>query len=312
MLPGAAAPRGTLAPLASLVRERFRVITVDLPGQGTLAAVPYSLARCEMVLTLVVRRAQLSCPRKRVILAAQGASAYVACHFALRPASERLTAGLIVMGRVPDYVGTARCQCSFDSLYVMQWAAVFANRALKARIAASDWPPMERRVAGQSDFNMAAIPEIRNELHGLSLIYPLRDFKRTVIFLGPRAWVEEAEELVPVRHAQARRVRGARDDTLPPVDGLSIETMAAEVTEVRRTEALRLLKFRCGSRNTITATTGVVSFCGSRGRSMQAKCQQRTGRWMTTAGTTFPSLCPGPPWGSHLHCQATCPWRLAQ
>ncbi|KAA0160584.1 hypothetical protein FNF28_05420 [Cafeteria roenbergensis] len=196
MLPGAAAPRGTLAPVASLVGERFRVICVDLPGQGSLSAVPYSLARCEMVLTLV-----------------------------------RLTAGLVVMGRVPDYVGVARCSCSHDAVFSLAWAAVFANRALKARVAASDWDPEHRRAASRSDFNMAVIPEMRSELQGRPLLHRLREFKRTVVFLGPRAWVEEAEELIPVRRVHARRVRGARDDTLPPVDGASVDAMVAEVVE---------------------------------------------------------------------------------
>ncbi|KAA0174989.1 hypothetical protein FNF27_03521 [Cafeteria roenbergensis] len=231
MLPGAAAPRGTLAPVASLVGERFRVICVDLPGQGSLSAVPYSLARCEMVLTLVVRRSQQSHPGRRVVIAAQGAAAYVACHFALRPASERLTAGLVVMGRVPDYVGVARCSCSHDAVFSLAWAAVFANRALKARVAASDWDPEHRRAASRSDFNMAVIPEMRSELQGRPLLHRLREFKRTVVFLGPRAWVEEAEELIPVRRVHARRVRGARDDTLPPVDGASVDAMVAEVVE---------------------------------------------------------------------------------
>lgn len=305
MLPGAAAPRGTLAPVASLVAERFRVICVDLPGQGSLSAVPYSLARCEMVLTLVVRRSQQSHPGRRVVIAAQGAAAYVACHFALRPASERLTAGLVVMGRVPDYVGVARCSCSHDAVYSLAWAAVFANRALKARVAASDWDPEHRRAASRSDFNMAVIPEMRSELQGRPLLHRLREFKRTVVFLGPRAWVEEAEELIPVRRVHARRVRGARDDTLPPVDGASVDAMATEVVEVRGAPggavllALPCQKAMARSWCLLSAPRVVPQplkpWCVTGDslrpslRSTHRSSQTRTGPWRTLLGTTCPS-----------------------
>jgi len=311
MLPGAAAPRGTLAPVAALVADRFRVICVDLPGQGSLSAVPYSLARCEMVLTLVVRRAQVGSPGRRVVIVAQGAAAFVASHFALRQSSGKLTAGLVVMGRVPDYVGAARCSCSLDSVYSLPWAAVFANRAFKARIAASDWRPADRRVAGQSDFNLAAIPQMRAELRGRPLLHRLREFERNIVFLGPRAWVEEAEELVPVRRVQARRVRGARDDTLPPVDGASVEAMAAEVIDVR---AAAVPAPRCPSAPAVPrqvpaipeaplpcrahrpCPTGAAAALRLP-RSSRPRCLRITGRWRSRWATTSPSPCPGRPSG---------------
>jgi pimeloyl-ACP methyl ester carboxylesterase len=232
MLPGVSAARGTLAPLASLVGEHFRVICVDLPGQGTLSAVPYSLARCETVLTLVTRRAHLDRPGQRVVLAAYGAATYVAAHFSLRAASQHSVAGLVFMGSVPDYIGRRSCNLSMDDMFRMQWVSVFANRALKAKIASSDWPAHLRRVAGQSDFNLAVISDVRAELFRRPLLRGLIAFPRTIIFLGPRSWVEEAEELVPVHRVRTRRVRGARDDKLPPVDALGLATMASELVEV--------------------------------------------------------------------------------
>ena len=43
--------------------------------------------------------------------------------------------------------------------------------------------------------------------------------RKPVFFVGPRAWVATAQELVPVSNVRGMRVRGIRDAVVPPIAG---------------------------------------------------------------------------------------------
>lgn len=160
LLAGAGAHRGTLRPLARRLAHEYRVLVVDLPGHGSLAAVPFSLLRCERILNLIIDR-EVTGLFRRVALAAYGASAYVAAFVAEREA--RRVAALLLLGACPDYVGMGVCW-GWESLYRLHWAAFCANRALRHRVALSELPEPDRQDNLVSDFHPGVIPDMIDEV----------------------------------------------------------------------------------------------------------------------------------------------------
>lgn len=56
MLPGAGAPRVVLRAFAEELATQQRVIVADVPGQGSLVRIPFSLARCDRLLCRILER----------------------------------------------------------------------------------------------------------------------------------------------------------------------------------------------------------------------------------------------------------------
>jgi len=156
---GATAPRHIMWPVARRCASRYRVITVDMPGHGSLVNVPFSLPRAHQVLTRVIDREMLrssSTTGSRVAmqhrrltsldsaasgdacllrsaLVAWGASGYIAMHSALQDPSR--WAGLVLLGPLPDYLGRFACSGrNFDRLFALRWLAFLYSRGTAVRV----------------------------------------------------------------------------------------------------------------------------------------------------------------------------------
>ncbi len=160
---GATAPRHIMWPVARRCASRYRVITVDMPGHGSLVNVPFSLPRAHQVLTRVVDRemlrsttsagARVAMQNRRLTslesfgsgstgtdgrllrsaLVAWGASGYIAMHSALQDPSR--WAGLVLLGPLPDYLGRFACSGrNFDRLFALRWLAYLYARGIAVRV----------------------------------------------------------------------------------------------------------------------------------------------------------------------------------
>eukprot|EP01138_Halocafeteria_seosinensis_P009022 gb/GECG01009221.1/.p1 GENE.gb/GECG01009221.1/~~gb/GECG01009221.1/.p1 ORF type:complete len:637 (+),score=53.48 gb/GECG01009221.1/:1-1911(+) len=135
MIAGASAPRRILLPMAVRLAVEYRVILIDVPGQGSLHSVPFSLSRASRVICHILdREIGFGECMRRVFLVGWGASGYTAAYLCANDPYR--VAGLAILGPVPNYVSPPPCTAAgFEKSYRLRWICAWGNWLLKNRIA---------------------------------------------------------------------------------------------------------------------------------------------------------------------------------
>lgn len=137
MIAGASAPRRILLPIAVKLAAWFRVIIIDVPGQGSLHSVPFSLNRASRVVCHILdREIGFSEYMRRVLLVGWGASGYTAAYLCAN--DPHRIAGLAILGPVPNYVSPRPCSATgFEKSFRLRWICAWGNFFLKRRVMES-------------------------------------------------------------------------------------------------------------------------------------------------------------------------------
>jgi hypothetical protein len=242
---GLGAPRQVLAGFARHAARALRVLLVDLPGNGALASVPFSLVRSERVLLAVLTEelrpasgggggggggngggAPLPSPApaaagaggapvaaSTVVLAAYSAAAYPAAYFAsLHP---HLLTGFVLLGAVPRMTTLTHWRAW---LLRLEWVASLYALGMAGRVQAHPRATAEVKAELSScDWNFATLPDLLTEVRAapFPLLTSLRKLDRPLLVLGPEAWVRRARRILPVDYARFAPARGIADEILP-------------------------------------------------------------------------------------------------
>lgn len=164
-----------------------------------------------------------------VVLVSQGAALFAAAVFALR--HQDTVGGVVSMGPVPDYTGVRWCSCGhWEQYFLLKWVAWCANRDILGAVETSDLAAGERQQAAARDFQLHTVPAMIDELQGRPVLQDLRDFRGPLLFLGPKDWVTQVPDMLPYGTVQARRLKGARRQKIPPLEARRLEEAAVEVS----------------------------------------------------------------------------------
>jgi pimeloyl-ACP methyl ester carboxylesterase len=249
---GAGAPREVLRGLARRLAaaQGVRVLLVDVPAHGALAAVTFSLARTERVLLAVMahERAQ------RVVLVAFSAAAYIAAAFAASHAAA--LDGLVLLGFPPTVSSLLYIRARILRL---EWAAELASLAVRGRIANHQRATeADKEELGEATWTFSALADVLRELGGVHsgphpLLHSLRSLPAPLMVLGPAVWILRARRIIS--HASVRFVvgGGVRDTVLPTlVDAKQAILAAALAKFVREATATS-----AAARTAATASAGL-------------------------------------------------------
>jgi hypothetical protein len=223
---GLGSPRQVLAGFARAAAARsLRVLLVDLPGNGALAGVPFSLVRCERVLLAVLAEHRLvgggaaaaapGVAASTVVVAAYSAAAYPAAYFAyLHP---HLLSGFVLLGAVPRMTTLTHWRAW---LLRLEWVASLYALGMAGRVQAHPRAPAQVKAElGACDWNFATLPDLLSEVRSapFPLLTSLRRLERPLLVLGPGAWVRRARRILPINWDWARfePARGIADEILP-------------------------------------------------------------------------------------------------
>eukprot|EP00941_MAST-03F_sp_MAST-3F-sp1_P003357 g3357.t1 len=199
-----------------VLSRNHRCISVDLPGHGSLAAVPYSLARAVRVLYRVVEREAAGEP---VILVGYGGGSYVAMRTAaLHP---DIFCGLIVAGRLHDYEHMGNCsKCCYLNhgcyeLFNMRWVADVQNWRWHTRVDRhKDVPENVKNALAEESFQFSVAPDFVRELWRRSIIRPLAKFSGPILAVSANlSSLAAFKRRVP--KAQTRKLRRIHPDIMP-------------------------------------------------------------------------------------------------
>ena len=205
--------------------KKFRTISVDLPGQGTLSGVQYSIARCVRVLKRVVdNEVSVSEQQSSVILVGYGSSG---SHVVMSAARQHpgMCSGIVVCGNLDDVsccFGGCRLGSCTAQLLREAWAAELFTHFYQ-RVLADCNDHMNTRQAPQS-FHWDMTPDWYREVQGRSIDQMLQNLTRPVLAMS-----SNKTSLTRIRNLDCGvitiRVNGLSGDILPCCEDSDMKRM---------------------------------------------------------------------------------------
>ena len=265
---GTGAPRVVLRGLARRVAAAgLRVLVVDLPGHGELAAVTFSLARSARVISAVLARDARACgsvnataaaaaassmspsssatvvqtthgSASRAVLVAYGAAAYPAAHFSA--ANPTALAGLVLLGAPPPTTSWFALRARVLRLL---WASDLTSLALRGRVAAHAFASEEEKAElAAATWTVGVIVDLLEDVKRARAPFPLlpalRAARAPLMVLGPPAWVARARRLIPLPSARFVVGAGVKDILLPTLVPEKQAVLAAALAKFARVAVL--------------------------------------------------------------------------
>eukprot|EP00943_MAST-04B_sp_MAST-4B-sp1_P002953 g2953.t1 len=189
-LSGVGAPRIVSLIHTDQLSLEYRTLAVDLPGSGSLAAVSYSLQRCERVLSEVFDRV-LGPNRSniKILLCAYGGASDAAMYFVEK--NPNRISGLVLYGPTVEDKSTLNpcsyfCSCHnfFLGFYRMNWFCYLKNLIVLRYIRHSNIPEDVKDILVPNlEFNMSTIPVWNREVYGVDLVGQLNSYNKPLLLL---------------------------------------------------------------------------------------------------------------------------------
>eukprot|EP00940_MAST-03C_sp_MAST-3C-sp2_P000952 g952.t1 len=205
--------------------KKFRTISVDLPGSGTLSGVQFSVARSVRVLKRVVDN-EVSAAEQQlsVILVGYGAGNHVVVS-ACKQYPE-ICSGVVIAGNLREHscVGCCRIGSCAAQLLREAWVAEIFDWQYDSiledcnRIATSRVPQR---------FHWDTAPEWIREIQGMSLLRRLSNLKQKVLAITCRS--QDLSDLAVETSVSTALVDGVDGDILPSCDNETLSQMRAAI-----------------------------------------------------------------------------------
>ena len=226
--------------------KKFRTISVDLPGQGTMSGVQYSIARCVRVLKRVVdNEVAISEQQSSVILVGYGSSG---SHVVMSAAKQNpgMCSGIVVCGDLDD----VSCCCWFGSccrigsgtaqLLRESWAAeLFTHFYQRTLDDCNDH--MNMRQAPQS-FHWDMTMDWFREVRGRSIDNMFVNVSRPILAMSSSKYTLARIRRLDCDNVITVRVNGLSGDILPSCEKSDLKKMH-DAIEAFSSENMMLLPF---------------------------------------------------------------------
>ena len=188
-LSGIGAPRIVSLYHTDQLSLEYRTLAIDLPGSGSLAAVSYSLQRCERVLSEVFDRVLGPSRNIKILLCAYGGASDAAMYFAEQ--NPNRISGLVLYGpTIHDKSILNPCNyfCSFHNFFLgfyrMNWFCYLKNQIVLRHIKHSNIPEDVKDILVPNlEFNMSIIPVWNREVYGIDLVGHLDEYNKPLLVL---------------------------------------------------------------------------------------------------------------------------------
>lgn len=204
---GAAATRALWRPQVEALAATFRVVTLDLPGHGALAAESFTLAAA----VTVVGQAVALTAKGRALVVGLSLGGYVALAYAAQ--SPERCAGLVLSGCAIEYHGALGRLSQLDatlSLRIYRPARLVAMQSASYR---SSYPPEIAEAQIAAGFTFEAMPAVYRELAQLQSRALLRKYPGPILILnGEQDGANrrgEARMLAAAQNARVQVITGA-------------------------------------------------------------------------------------------------------